>query len=150
MSEIETQTEVDPIETILEGQASSLSQRSSLGYECGRHAVDGTLHLRIVSNSGKGMHCRAWASASDIQAIVIGATDLTAKSFHPLHSGRSINTGGFVVAALKGLGFIRPNAENTRLHEHVPTMTFEQAVMARIAESKDQVTTSPRRKAKEG
>jgi len=154
MSEVETQTEVetevDPIETIYQGQTPSLSERSILGYEVGRHTVDGTLHLRITSNSGGGMWCKGWASASDIQSIVIGATELTAKSFHPLHSGRSINTGGFVLAALKDLGFIRANAENTRLHEHVPTTTFEQVAMARIAESKEQLPKPPRRKAKEG
>ena len=150
MSEIETQTEVDPIETIYQSEVPSLSERSMLGYEVGRHTVDGTLYLRIVSNSGKGMWSKDFASASDIQSIVIGATELTAKSFHQLHSGRSINTGGFVLAALKGLGFIRPNAENTRLHEHVPTTTFEQVVMARIAESMEQVPKSTRRKAKEG
>ena len=150
MSEIETQTEVDPIETIYQSEVPSLSERSMLGYEVGRHTVDGTLYLRIVSNSGKGMWSKDFASASDIQSIVIGATELTAKSFHQLHAGRSINTGGFVLAALKGLGFIRPNAENTRLHEHVPTTTFEQVVMARIAESMEQVPKASRRKAKEG
>jgi hypothetical protein len=150
MSEIETQTAVNPIETIYQSEVPSLSERSMLGYEVGRHTVDGTLYLRIVSNSGKGMWSKDFASASDIQSIVIGATELTAKSFHQLHSGRSINTGGFVLAALKGLGFIRPNAENTRLHEHVPTTTFEQVVMARIAESMEQVPKSTRRKAKEG
>ena len=150
MSEIETYTEVDPIETIYQSEVPSLSQRSMLGYETGQHSADATLHLRIVSNSGGGMWCKDWASASDIQAVVIGATELTAKQFHVLHSGRSINTGAFVMSALKDLGLIRPNAENTRLHEHVPTTTFEQVVMARIAESKGQVTKSPRRKAKEG
>ena len=150
MSEIETQTAVNPIETIYQSEVPSLSERSMLGYEVGRHTVDGTLYLRIVSNSGKGMWSKDFASASDIQSIVIGATELTAKSFHELHSGRSINTGGFVLAAVKGLGFIRPNAENTRLHEHVPTTTFEQVVMARIAESMEQVPKASRRKAKEG
>ncbi|MFZ4481266.1 MAG: hypothetical protein ACOYNZ_15380 [Rhodoferax sp.] len=148
MSELDT--EVDPIETIYQGEAPSLSQRSMLCYEVGRHTVDGTLHLRIVSNSGGGMWCKDWTSASEIQSIVIGATELTAKSFHPLHSGRSINTGGFVLAALKDLGLIRVNAENTRLHEYVLTTTLEQVAMARIAESKGQVPKSPRRKAKEG
>ncbi|MEI2659431.1 MAG: hypothetical protein V9G11_05240 [Bifidobacterium adolescentis] len=42
-----------------------------------------------------------------------GAAELTAKSFHALHPGKSINTGGFVMAVLKDLGLIRANAENT-------------------------------------
>ena len=50
------------------------------------------------------------------------------RSFQALHPGRSINTGGFYLAALKDLGLIRANAENTRLHEHIPSLTFEAVV----------------------
>jgi hypothetical protein len=59
-------------------------------------------------------------------------TELTAKSFHALHPGKSINTGGFVMAVLKDLGLIRANEENTRLHEHVPATTFEKVAMVRM------------------
>lgn len=156
MSEIETGNttettpEVDPIEVIYTGECLSLSGRSTLTYAIGRHTEDGTLHLAIIGNSGGGMWCKEWASASAIQDVVLGAEGLTAKSFHVLHPGKSINTGGFILAALKDLGLIRANAENTRLHEHVPTTTFEQVAMARIAETSEQVPKSPRRKGKEG
>ena len=137
MTEIENQTEaevaadVDPIETIYEGECPSLSGRSTLSYTIGRHTEDGALHLRISDNSGKGMWCKDWCSASAIQEVVLGEGELTAKSFQVLHEGRSINTGGFLAAVLKDLGLIRANEENTRLHEHVPTTTFEQVAMAR-------------------
>lgn len=149
-AEVETVTtpEVDPVELIYTGECLSLSGRSVLTYAIGRHTEDGTLHLAVTGNSGGGMWCKDWASAGDVQSIVIGAEELTAKSFHVLHAGRSINTGGFILAAVKDLGFIRANEENTRLHEHAPTTTFEQVAMARIAETSGQ--KSPRRKAKEG
>lgn len=152
MTEIETETtpEADPIEVVFQGECNSLSERSILTYAIGRHTEDGTLHLAITGNSGGGMWCNDWASASAIQDVVLGEVELTAKSFHQLHAGRSINTGGFVLAALKDLGLIRANEENTRLHEHVPTTTFEQVAMARIAETSEQVPKSPRRKGKEG
>ena len=133
-SDIEQEATVDPVEVIYVGECESLSGRSVLTYAVGRHADDGTLHLRVTDNSGGGMWCKDWAAASDIQSIVIGATELTAKSFHSLHSGRSINTGGYIAAALKDLGLIRVGQENTRLHEHVPTTTFQQLVMARTKE----------------
>lgn len=141
---------VDPIEIIFTGDCLSVSARSTLTYAIGRHAEDGTLHLAITGNSGGGMWCKDWASASAIQDVVVGEGELTAKSFHVLHAGRSINTGGFVLAALRDLGFIRANEENTRLHEHVPTTTFEQVAMARIGEASGQVPKPTRRKAKEG
>lgn len=132
----ETVIEVDPIEVIHRGECMSLSGRSILDFTVGRHSQDASLHLAIKGNTGGGMWCKDWASASDIQDIVLGATALTSKDFHALHKGRSINTGGFVLAALKELGLIRVNAENTRLHEHVPATTFEKVVMAHMAQSK--------------
>ena len=141
---------VDPIEAIYQGECLSLSGRSTLTYAIGRHTEDGTLRLSITGNSGGGRWCRDWCRASEIQDVVLGEGELTAKSFHQLHAGRSINTGGFILAALKELGLIRANEENTRLHEHVPTTTFEQVAMARIAEASGQVVKPPRRKTKEG
>jgi hypothetical protein len=113
-----------------------LSGRSDLTFAIGRHTEDGTLHLAITGNSGGGMWCKDWCSASDIQDVVLGEEGLTAKSFHPLHAGRSINTGGFILAALKEVGLIRANEENTRIHEHVPGTTFEKVVSAYLGQAK--------------
>jgi hypothetical protein len=155
MSEIEVvefapEEVVDPIEVICTGESQSLSGRSVLTWAIGRHTEDGTLHLAITGNSGGGMWCRDWASASEIQSIAIGAEGLTAKSFHALHPGKSVNTGGFVLAVLKDLGLIRPNSQNGRVHEHTPTTTLQQLVMARIAQSLEQEAKPGRRKFKEG
>lgn len=135
MSEIENEEqrpEEDPIKAIFTGECMSVSGRSTLIYEVGRHVTENTLHLRIAENTGKGMWCKEWASAQAIEKIVKGAQELRAKSFHVLHPGKSINTGGFVLAALKNLGLIRPNETNTRHHVHVPMTTFEQVVMSRM------------------
>ena len=152
MSEIETETtpEADPIEVVYQGECSSLSERSILTYAIGRHTEDGTLHLAITGNSGGGMWCKDWVSASAIQDVVLGESGLNARAMAKLQQGRSINGPGFILSAIKALGLVRPNAENTRLHEHVPTTTFEQVAMARIAETSGQVPKPPRRKAKEG
>ncbi len=127
---------VDPIEVIHTGECLSVSGRSTLEFEIGRHSEDSTLHLRISDNSGKGMWCKDWASASAIQDVVLGEGELTAKSFHALHPGKSINTGGFLLASLLEIGLIRANEENTRVHEHVPATTFEKVVAAHVAQAK--------------
>jgi hypothetical protein len=129
---------IDPIEVIYQADTASISQRSQLCFEIGRNSESGTLHLRISENSGGGMWCKDWCSASAIQDVVLGETGLTAKSFHVLHEGRSINTGGFILAALKELGLIRANEENSRLHEHVPGTTFEKVVSAAMAQAKSE------------
>lgn len=148
MTDIESnETEViDPIEVIHMGESQSISGRSTLSFEIGRHTEESTLHLRIAGNSGRGMWCKDWASASAIQDIVLGEGELTAKSFHALHPGKSINTGGFVLAVLKELGLIRANEENTRVHAHVPGATFEKVVSAHMSQAKAVKTEAAGRK----
>ena len=156
VTEVETEAhpdsvpELDPIEVIHEGECPSLSGRSLITYAIGRNTEDGSLSLAITDNSGGGMWCKDWCSAESINEIVVGATELKAKSFHVLHAGRSINTGGFVLAALKAMGLIRVNEENTRLHEHVPTTTFQQRAMACMGETAEVKPKAVRKKVKEG
>ncbi|MBK9682647.1 MAG: hypothetical protein IPO59_04945 [Betaproteobacteria bacterium] len=145
--------EVDPIQVIHEGQCESLSGRSTLTFSVGRHPDTGALHLRIVGNTGGGMWCDEWIPGSEIDAVVIGDPELTSRSFQVLKPGRSTNTAGFVMAAVKSMGLIRNNAENTRLHELVPTETFEKVVTALMggesATTKTAGGKAGRRKAKE-
>lgn len=141
-------TDTDPIDSLYIGECPSVSGRSTLTYVVGKHQTEKTLHLRIAGNSGKGLWCSDWASVEAIEAIVIGAQELTAKSFYSLHPGRSINTAGFVLAAVRDLGLIRPNELNTRLHGHVPMSTVEKSVMERLKEDEGGPPTKARRKAK--
>lgn len=124
MSEIDTTA----IDSIYSGNCLSISGRSHLIYTVGKSRANSALYLRIADSTGNGVWCKDWAPAAAIEAIVAGAHDLTAKSFHCLHPGKSINTGGFVLAALKDLGLLRPKEANTRLHEHVPMATLELAM----------------------
>ena len=137
-----TEAELSPLETIHTGECLSLSGQSSLTYAIGRNPEDQSLHLRIVANSGGGMFCDEWASGADIDALVQSNLVLISRSMCELHAGRSINTGGFVLAILKHLGLVRVNAENSRHHEMVPGTTFEQVAL----EAMGQAVSSDRRK----
>lgn len=132
-NEAETQPEPDPIEVIYQGECESLSGRSTLTYAVGRHP-DGTLHFRVLGNTGGGMFCDEWIAGSDIDAVVVGHAELTSRSFQVLKPGRSTNTAGFVMAAIKSLGLIKTNDENTRLQTHVITETLEKVVTARLGQ----------------
>ncbi len=144
--------EIDPIQPIFEGQCESLSGRSTLTFHIGRHTdPDQTgLHLRIHDNSGGGMFCRDWAAASQLDEVLQGDAKLTAKTFQCIHPGRSINTGGFLLATLKHLGLIRPQEVNTRLHEHVPTTTFERAALEAIEVSEQSKKAKPAKPKQKG
>ncbi|MGE8450058.1 MAG: hypothetical protein ACN6OP_05405 [Pseudomonadales bacterium] len=157
MSEIEateTGQQLASIDNIYSGKCLSVSGRSTLTYTVGRSQGDNALYLRIANSTGNGVWCKDWASARAIEVIVAGAQELTAKSFHCLHPGKSINTGGFVLAALRDLGLIRPGEVNTRLHEHMPGATLE-GIMRNPPKGNDDGSASrstgkSRRKAKEG
>lgn len=122
---IESGSQSELISGFYTGTCASISGQSTLTYEIGKHGADGSLHLRITRNTGGGMWCKDWASFEAIEALVLGAQELKAKSFQCLHPGKSINTGGFVLAALRDLGLIRVSEANSRLHEHVPMTTLE-------------------------
>ena len=120
------------IEQVLEGSCGSVSGRSSLIYAIGRRVSDGSLHLRLVRNSGGGMFCRDWASSMAIDAVVTGKEELTSRSLEVLHPGKSINTGGFILAVLKDLGLVAQSATNRRFHSHVPGTSCESVLLSRM------------------
>ena len=127
------------IESVWTGECPSLSGRSSLTFAIGRHPVDASLGLRIVANSGGGMFCDEWAEGRRIDEIVRGKSELIAQSFSVLHPGRSVNTGGFVLAVLKHLGLLRISSENSRLHEHMPSTTFEQVAVNAMSQASSEI-----------
>ena len=127
------------IESVWTGECPSLSGRSSLTFAIGRHPVDASLGLRIVANSGGGMFCDEWAEGRRIDEIVRGKSELIAQSFSVLHPGRSVNTGGFVLAVLKHLGLLRISSENSRLHEHIPSTTFEQLALSAMSQASSDI-----------
>ena len=142
----ETAIEVDPIEQIYEGHCTSVSGRSTLTFALGRHAQDETLHLRILSSSGGGMVCKDWVAASKIDAAVIGEEAITGKALQVLQMGRSINFGPYCLGICKALGQIRAKEANSRLHQHVPTTTFQQVAMARIGSASGESVPKPGRR----
>ena len=144
----DTTPEVDPIEVIHEGECPSLSGRSVITYAIGRHIDDGTLFLSVTGNTGGGMFCPDWASASEIHDIVLGNTEIAAKCLAPLWAGKSVNTLSFALGALRDIGLVEVNPNQTRLHRHASGQTLEKCLSKRIA---DKPTSQPkRRKAKEG
>lgn len=132
ITETETITEdqetIDPVQVIYKGQCTSLSGLSELEFEIGQHGEDDSLFMRLSGNTGAGLYCPNWVSATEIQDIVLGATQMTSTSLKPLFEGTSINSAGFLLACLRELGLVRVSATNSRHHEHAPGSTLAQLV----------------------
>lgn len=118
------ETQPDPIEVLTSGECPSLSGASTLTYAIGKHKTENTLHLRLISNTGGGLFCKDWVEAKAIDALLKSGTPLTSRATQSLLAGRSINSGGFLLAVLKHLGLVNVSDVNTRHHLAVPGMTF--------------------------
>ena len=107
------------------GTCPSLSGKSRLTYEiaCGP-ASD--LHVRIARNSGTGYFSSAWIAWVQLQAVLDknGAKPITHHTLSPLFKGRSVNTPGFLLAALKHEGLVQPHSEVARCYERTDPARF--------------------------
>jgi hypothetical protein len=83
---------------------------------------------------------------SKIDALLTKNTELSARTFNEVHPGRSINTGGFILAVLKNLGVVKLK-EESRHHERVPGATLLQAL---IFKAKEAAALDKQKKAKAG
>lgn len=134
-----------------EAECPSVTGRSILTFQAGRRPDDqhNIPHLRISRNSGGGMFCKDWAPIGQIDAVIAKADPVTARSFDEIHPGRSINTGGFLLAIVKDLGVVQPKEDNGRHHELVPGASVLQALSDRIVvASNSDSATKTRRKGK--
>lgn len=104
-----------PTRVLKVGSCPSLSGRSTLGYQIG--VFGGELQLRLISTTGAGFYSKEWVPFASIDALLVADKALTFSSLQPLFPGRSVNTGGFLLAVLKGLGLVKPMEDNPRCHE---------------------------------
>jgi len=88
----------------------SLSGRSTLTYEVGQ-TKDG-LMLRITGNSGGGQFNNHWVPLADLQqCLEAQEKPFSTRAVKPLFKGQSVNTAGFLLAALKHLGLLEAKEE---------------------------------------
>ena len=142
------------IRVLKSGSCPSLTSRSTLGYQLGLKD-ESELYLRLISNTGSGFFSKEWVACSVIEQLITGSAELTSTSFKAIFPNKSVNTGGFVMAVIKALGLIQTNPQNSRWHQQVPEMTFEQvAIEAMVQADETQQVVVPKatgkRKHKEG
>lgn len=95
------------------GSCPSLSERSTLIYEIGVK-VDKSIHIRLTENTGSGMFSKEWVPLAKIfSQLTADDNPITSRTIQPLYSG-SVNSAGFLQAALKDLGLIKNVEENSR------------------------------------
>lgn len=115
----------------------SLSGKSKLGYQLGA-AVNSegvctpksAIYIRLNGNTGGGFYNDDWKSVSEIQQLLDKAKLVTFSTLLPVFKGRSINSAGFTLAALKAEGLVLPAKDNKRSYERADPKAFRIAVEA--------------------
>lgn len=115
----------EEISILKTGQCPSLSGRSTLTYQIGRK--DQEICLRILENTAGGLFGKEWAS---LEIVLLALSEpVTSRSLQELFKGKSINTGGFVLAVLLKEGLVKSDGRGYLRNDPAAFMLSVQSLM---------------------
>lgn len=119
------------IRVLKTGTCPSLSGKSKLTYEIGC-SPESDLLVRISKNSGTGFFSDAWVTWEQLQRALAknGTNPITSFTLRPLFKGQSVNTPGFLMAALKNEQLLQNMKSNPRCYECLDGTAFMKEVTA--------------------
>lgn len=112
--------------TILKtGTCASVSGKSKLTYEIGLDPAR-ELHLRISKNSGTGYFSDTWVLWEKTWQLLekTGGKPISSHSLSGLYKGQSVNTAGFLLAALLQEGVVRRREDTPRYYQLMDPKPF--------------------------
>lgn len=103
----------------------SLSGKSKLGYEIGCDP-ESAIHIRVSTNTGTGFFSKDWVPWAQVQQVLDkhARKPITSHTLSPIYKGRSVNTAGFLLAALKHAGLVQVSEQNRRCYEYLDPTEF--------------------------
>lgn len=142
-------TKITDVRVLKSGTCPSLSGKSKLTYEiaCG---PKNDLYVRIAKNSGNGFFSVDWVAWERLQALLDknAGKPITCHTLSPMFNGLSVNTPGFLLAALKHEGLVQPHEEVARCYELADPAPFFREMKALLtAPTKGAKTVKPARPA---
>lgn len=107
----------DDVYVLKETTCPSLSSTSSITYQIG-NTPDGTLHIRLIGNSGNGNFNGYWVPMPKILNLLNDQDEpFSWALLCPLFEGRSVNSACFLMSALKHEGLVQQSKEQPRRYE---------------------------------
>jgi len=111
----------------------SLSGRSTLTYHIGVIEANSEIQLRLFANTAKGYFCKDWVSMALIDLLLSEAKSFSSGDVQRLFfQGKSVNSGGFVLAALRHEGLIRTSEGSLRSYERLDPTAWQEEIAALI------------------
>jgi hypothetical protein len=131
------------VQVLEEGTCATAS--GTLVYQVGTDE-QGSIKVRIASNSGGGFFSDEWVAFADIQSALAewpADKGISSVVFRKTFVGRSSNSPGFLVRSLSALGLLSPMPNKKRLYE----VSDPSAFLERIEALKtDSGSTAPKAK----
>lgn len=133
--------------TIKTSTCSSLSGRTTLTYHVGW--LDGGIYFRLHENSSGGLFSKEWVSLDRLD--IEEGKPISSATIQSLFSGKSSNTGGFLLAVLLNEGLIKPIEGKGRQYQGCDPEAFKSAMQPLIdtkvsPETAPQITPKKQRK----
>ena len=104
------------IQTIIHDSCPSLSDSCVLEYEIGVNAT-GDSFFRIKETNASGFFSPEWVNWQDVYSACKAASSLTSYSLRPVFKGKSVNTAGFLLAALLKQGLVARKPGKSRCYQ---------------------------------
>jgi len=128
-------TEEPSLKIISTSKCQTISGKSTLTYNVGVN-TEGLMHIRVLSNSGGGFFSNEWVPLNSITAILGEAPDnhpITSINLIPLFKGKSVNTPGYLLAALLNEKLLKPFEDKKRQFTYTGAKTLKTKATKRKA-----------------
>ncbi len=122
-----------PMRVLKVGTASSLSNRSTLGYAIACDESN-AIYLSIRSNTAAGLYSPKWVAFLEIANALVHADRITGNTLQTLYVNTSRNNAGFMLAVLLEEGLVCPSDRHYVRQDFKP---FQQHINALIAAGVD-------------
>lgn len=110
----------------------SLSGRSTLTYHIGCKG-EGAIYLRLYENTGRGNFNKDWIPLSHLDPLMMSEEKpVTAGLLRSIFQGKSVNSTGFLMAALIAEGLLRVSGESLRSYHPVDSTEFKKGIQGLI------------------
>ena len=104
------------LQIIQTSKCQTVSNKSTLTYNIAADDKD-NIFIRIIGNTGGGYFSNEWVSLDHITSILSDTpadSTITSINLIPLFKGKSVNTPGYLLAALVNEGLLSANQEKKR------------------------------------
>ena len=124
------------LKIVQSSKCKTVSNKSEITYQVGLDDKD-KIFIRIKSNTGGGYFSNEWVSLDHITSILSDApadSTITSINLIPLFKGKSVNTPGYLLAALVSEGLLSANQEKKRHYAYSGAEKFLAKINKRKAD----------------